>query len=72
MKENHYRLCYECQMFRMSIGKTQKDVAHDVGCTAQNVSAFETGKINSLSIFVWYILQGMDIERIRAAYGKRV
>lgn len=52
-----------CQEFRESINLYQYDVARDLGCSKENVSAFERGKNNNASILLWYIAQGLTFDR---------
>ena len=37
---------------------TQKQVADELGCTVQLVSAFECGKTNNASMLIYYIKKG--------------
>ena len=37
---------------------TQKQVADDLGCTIQLVSAFENGKTNNAIMLIYYIKKG--------------
>ena len=48
-----------CKEYRESINLYQYDVAKDVGCSKENVSAFERGKNNNASILLWYIAKGL-------------
>lgn len=58
-----------CQQFRRDIGKTQTDVAMEVGCGLSNISAFERGLNDSMVIFCWYLKHGLPyvdiIRRLR-------
>lgn len=50
-----------CQRFRKRIGKRQIDVATDIKCSVENISAFETGRNNSVIILLWYFDNGMTL-----------
>ena len=39
----------------------QSQVAQEVGCSRENVSAFETGRNDSAIIFLWYIKKGLNV-----------
>lgn len=60
-KELLYGIGRECAEFRISIHRTQKDVARDLGYSYQEISAFEQGRINSIHILFWYIEKGINI-----------
>ena len=51
----------KCQAFRRSIGKTQADVAADLGCHVNTVSTFERGHDNNAVILLWYFEKGMMV-----------
>lgn len=50
-----------CAKWRVEHGYTQLDVALDTGYTQPNISLFETGQNNNLSIFLWYVERGFDV-----------
>ena len=42
---------------------TQKDVAEETGYTYQTISAFERGKMRSMDLLIWYMLNiGVTVE----------
>lgn len=49
----------KCAAFRRMLGITQEQVARDVGCSRSNISAFERGRTDSATIFLWYIKAGL-------------
>ena len=55
-----------CQIRRMQTLVTQKDVAVETGYTYQTVSAFERGKLRSMDLLIWYMLNmGVTVEDLR-------
>ena len=51
-----------CKEFRKKkLGITQKAVAEENGYSVENVSSFENGRTNNALLFVWYFLNGLDI-----------
>lgn len=60
------KLCAEYR--RETLGKTQKDVAQDLGYSVENIASFEQGRNDNLLILLWYIKHGLlenhDIEEI--------
>lgn len=52
----------QCKEFREKIGYTQFDVAKELDCSKENISAFETGRNNSAIIYNWYIEKGLFLE----------
>lgn len=51
-----------CKVFRMEQGYTQSEVAEEIGYSVGNVSAFEQGRNDSISIFMWYLDRGFTIK----------
>ena len=52
-----------CKEFRRKkLGITQKEVAKENGYSVENVSSFENGRTNNALLFVWYFLNGLDID----------
>lgn len=51
-----------CRSFRRSLKMTQADVAKATGYSAGNVGHFEQGRNDNLNIFLWYIMNGLDID----------
>ena len=52
-----------CKEFRRKrLGITQKEVARENGYSVENVSSFENGRTNNALLFVWYFLNGLDID----------
>lgn len=58
-----------CKLYREQLGKTQKDVARDLGYSPENVSSFETGRNNNMIILLWYIQHGMTYEFLNNEAG---
>ena len=53
-----------CKEFReFDLELTQAQVAEQIGCSKENVSAFECGRNNNARILLWYIEQGFGIEQ---------
>ena len=44
-----------------SLGITMTEVAKRTGYTISNVSLFETGKVASMNLFVWYLRMGFPV-----------
>lgn len=57
------RIGGECKAYRERLNLLQSDVAADIGCSKENISAFENGRNNSARIFAWYIENGLQINR---------
>lgn len=55
-----YEVGQKCQEHRKRLGYTQKDVGYQIGYSYENISAFERGVINNLTIFLWYVKHGFD------------
>ena len=53
-----------CKALRESLGRTQGDVAEDIGCSRQLVTEFENGRTYSFKVFYWYIGHGLEVEKI--------
>ena len=53
-----------CKAFRERMGLTQLQVASELNCSKENVSAFETGRNNSATIYSWYVEHGLFLDRI--------
>lgn len=53
-----------CSEHRRKLGKTQLNVAVELDCSIENVSAFENGRNNNMSMLIWYLKNGLDIEKI--------
>lgn len=60
-----YRLGVYCGDFRRSQGATQISVAVDTGYSVETISSFECGRNNNLTIFLWYVVHGLDVSKIR-------
>ena len=50
-----------CRSFRISLGVTQKEIARDIDCGQENVSAFENGRNRNCVILLWYVNKGFDL-----------
>lgn len=61
-KHRIWQLGIDCQEFRRELGYTQNQVAQELGCSAENVSAFENGRNDNATILCWYIGKGMKID----------
>lgn len=59
-----------CKNHREILGITQNQVAQAVGCSVKNVSAFENGRNRSLRVFMWYVFNGLEIEKGDCNNGK--
>lgn len=44
-----------CREKRLEKGISQKEIAHDLNCTIENISAFERGRNASLIVFLSYV-----------------
>lgn len=53
-----------CKAFREKLNITQLQVAAELNCSKENISAFETGRNNSATIFAWYVEHGLFLDRI--------
>lgn len=51
-----------CRQHRLSRGYYQCEVAAAVGCSKENVSAFENGRNNNAKILLWYIQHGLTYD----------
>ena len=47
---------------KLILNKSQYDVAKEIGCTPQNVQAFEKGKTKSGKILEYYVKAGYKYE----------
>ena len=47
-----------CKAIREKLGLKQSDVAVEIGCSKENISAFECGRNNNAIILAWYIAHG--------------
>lgn len=56
-----------CKCYRISIGKTQVQVAFDTGYSVENVSSFENGRNDNCRLLLWYFYNGMTIEDLRGS-----
>ena len=52
-----------CKKWRLSQGITQYRIALEVGCTQSNISHFEAGMNDTLSIYLWYVLNGFELRK---------
>ena len=50
-----------CKRFRIMKSYLQSQVAQEVGCSRENVAAFDNGRNDSAIIFLWYIKKGLNI-----------
>lgn len=54
-----------CQTRRMQSSVNQKEVAETTGYSVQTISAFERGKMRSMDLLIWYMLNlGVTLEDI--------
>lgn len=53
----HY-IGQQCRTLRKKLGLKQSDVAVEIGCSKENISAFECGRNNNALILAWYIAHG--------------
>lgn len=56
------KIAKACKQKRVELGYTQAQVAEEVKTSPQDVSAFETGRNNSATIYHWYIQKGVQID----------
>ena len=55
-----------CQIKRMQTTVTQQEVAEETGYKYQTISAFERGKMRSMDLLIWYMLNiGVTVEDLR-------
>jgi transcriptional regulator with XRE-family HTH domain len=57
-----------CKKLRQEMTKTQSDVAFDLGTTRENIAKFESGKNRNYMILLWYVIMGLDIEKVVSDY----
>ena len=55
------RIGAACRTLRESLKLKQSDVGQMIGCSKENISAFENGRNNNATILAWYITHGLDI-----------
>lgn len=53
------RLGLKCKYLRENLGITQKEVAKELGCSPELISAFEHGRTNNAIILMWYVKRGL-------------
>lgn len=54
-----------CKAYRVETLKmTQDEVAAEIGYTRTNISEFENGRNRNLSIFMYYVSQGLPMESL--------
>ena len=56
-----------CRCFRVSIGKTQLQVAFETGYSVENISSFENGRNDNCRLLLWYFFHGMTVEDLRGS-----
>ena len=61
-----------CQEYRKAMGVYQKEIAQDLGCTTQNISAFERGENNNALIYAWYVHHGLYDDSTLTYMNRRV
>lgn len=54
-----------CRELRMNKGMLQREVAADTHYSKENISAFENGRNRNTDILMWYIRNGLDLEKLR-------
>ena len=55
-----------CKIRRMQTTVTQREVADETGYSFQTISAFERGKLRSMDLLIWYMLNlGVSVEDVR-------
>ena len=57
-----------CKKLRQELSTTQSDVAFDLGTTRENIAKFESGKNRNYMILVWYIIMGLDFDKVVTSY----
>ena len=56
----------KCQNFRTTqLRMRQIDVAEKIGCSRENIAAFEQGRNYNMHILLWYMSQGLSIDELR-------
>lgn len=50
-----------CKEERTKKGYTQLQVAYELNYSSENISAFECGRNDNLRIFIWYLINCLDI-----------
>ena len=65
----------ECQNHRRRINIRQEQVGDEIGYSKQTISQFENGHNNNLYIFAWYLMNGLNTDRLKnkirgCKYGK--
>lgn len=61
-RKNLKNLGERCKNFRKDLRLKQSEVAADLGCSVENVSAFENGRNGNLQILLWYVKKGFKVE----------
>lgn len=55
-----------CKHFRtVTLNMRQSDVAEEIGCSRENVAAFEQGRNNNLNMLLWYMSKGLTIDDLQ-------
>lgn len=60
-REELKELAKTCAEFRKGIGKTQRQMADDLGVPVGNISHFENGRSSNLVYLLWYLQHGMKV-----------
>ena len=53
-----------CKESRIEKGYLQSDIANQMHYSIENISAFENGKNNNAQLLLWYIRNGLDLEKL--------
>lgn len=57
-----------CRAWRVEHGYTQKQVGYDTGYVQSNISLFECGMNDNMTILMWYISHGFNpVEVLKGA-----
>lgn len=62
---NLIKLGQICKKHREQMGLYQYNVADDIGYSKENISSFECGRNDSAIIFLWYLVNGLDLDSVK-------
>lgn len=64
-KDIMFRVGLNCQNYRrVHTAYTQDKVAKELGCSIENVSAFENARNDNYVTLLWYLKHGMTLEQV--------
>lgn len=54
-----------CKSIRMANGITQKQLGKITGYSDKTISSFETGRVNNAILLLWYLENGLTLDKIK-------